>query len=130
MENLNVKIFDFTMILYGVASLLYGIHLYTKKENMGKSASLVTLVTAVAATAALIIRWIESYKLGIGRVPITNLYESLVFFAWSVVLFYLFIEIKYKTRMFGAFVLPIAFFTMLFANTVESSIQPLVPALQ
>jgi cytochrome c-type biogenesis protein CcsB len=130
MENLNVKIFDLTMILYGVASVLYGIHLYSKKENMGKSASLVTLVTAVAATAALIIRWIESYNLGIGRVPITNLYESLVFFAWSVILFYLFVEYKYKTRMFGAFVLPIAFFTMLFANTVESSIQPLVPALQ
>ena len=60
----------------------------------------------------------------------TNLYESLVFFAWSVNLFYLIVEWKYANRTFGAFVMPIAFFTMLFAIKNDSSIQPLVPALQ
>jgi cytochrome c-type biogenesis protein CcsB len=68
--------------------------------------------------------------MGIGRIPVTNLYESLVFFAWSVNLFYLFVEWKYKSRAFGAFVIPIAFLTMVFAFTNESGIQPLVPALQ
>jgi len=82
------------------------------------------------STAAIGVRWAESYKMGIGRIPVTNLYESLVFFAWAVNLFYLFVEWKYKNRTFGAFVLPIAFGTMLFAFTNESSIQPLVPALQ
>src|SRR3990172_12632216 len=76
------------------------------------------------------VRWAESYRMGIGRITVTNLYESLVFFAWSVNLFYLFVEGKYKNRTFGAFVIPIAFLTMLFAFTNESSIQPLVPALQ
>ena len=68
--------------------------------------------------------------MGIGRIPVTNLYESLVFFAWSVNLFYLVVERKYGSRTFGAFVMPIAFFTMLFAVTNDSTIQPLVPALQ
>jgi len=27
------------------------------------------------------VRWYESYQMGIGRIPVTNLYESLVFFA-------------------------------------------------
>jgi len=40
------------------------------------------------------------------------------------------VEWKYRSRTFGAFVIPIAFGTMLFAFTNESSIQPLVPALQ
>ncbi|MHB1013199.1 MAG: hypothetical protein ACYC37_09900 [Desulfobacteria bacterium] len=31
--------------------------------------------------AALGVRWVESDKMGIGRIPVTNLYESLVFFA-------------------------------------------------
>ncbi len=130
MDNLNVRFFDIAMVLYGLASVLYVFYLYAKKEGVGKLASVVTLVSGISATAALIIRWVESYKLGIGRIPITNLYESLVFFAWSIIFFYLFVEVKYRTRAFGAFVLPIAFFTMLFAGTVESSIQPLVPALQ
>jgi cytochrome c-type biogenesis protein CcsB len=68
--------------------------------------------------------------MGIGRIPVTNLYESLVFFAWSVNLFYLVVERKYRNRTFGAFVMPIAFFTMVFAVYNDSSIQPLVPALQ
>jgi cytochrome c-type biogenesis protein CcsB len=68
--------------------------------------------------------------MGIGRIPVTNLYESLVFFAWSVNLFYLIVERKYRNRTFGAFVMPIAFFTMVFAVYNDSSIQPLVPALQ
>ena len=68
--------------------------------------------------------------MGIGRIPVTNLYESLVFFAWSVNLFYLIVERKYANRTFGAFVMPIAFFTMVFAVYNDSSIQPLVPALQ
>ena len=45
----------------------------------------------------------------IGRVPLSNLYESLVFFTWSTVLIYLIVEFKYKTRAFGAFVMPVAF---------------------
>jgi len=48
--------------------------------------------------------------MGIGRIPVTNLYEALVFFAWSVNLFYLFVEWKYKSRAFGAFVIPIGGF--------------------
>ncbi len=130
MGQLNVKFFDLAMILYGIASVFYIIYLYTRKEGVGKLAFVVTVVSGVSSTAAIIIRWIESYKLGIGRIPITNLYESLVFFAWAVVVFYVFVELKYKNRTFGAFVMPIAFFTMLFATTTESSIEPLVPALQ
>jgi len=45
-------------------------------------------------------------------------------------LFYMAIERKYGSRTLGAFVMPIAFLTMLFAVTNDSSIQPLVPALQ
>ncbi|RMG58364.1 MAG: c-type cytochrome biogenesis protein CcsB [Deltaproteobacteria bacterium] len=130
MGTLNVKLFDLAMILYGVASLCYIVFLYAKKEGVGKVATLVTGASALSATAAFIARWVESYKLGIGRIPVTNLYESLVFFAWVVVIFYLLFEWRYKSRTFGAFVLPIAFFTMLFASTTESSITPLVPALQ
>jgi len=38
--------------------------------------------------------------------------------------------VEVRNRTFGAFVMPIAFFTMVFAVSNDSSIQPLVPALQ
>jgi cytochrome c-type biogenesis protein CcsB len=127
---LNVRLFDITTLLFGVASVNYVAALYGKKETMARIGTWICLAAAVVSTAALGVRWAESYKMGIGRIPVTNLYESLVFFAWSVNLFYLLVEWKYKSRTFGAFVIPIAFGTMLFALTNESSIQPLVPALQ
>jgi len=127
---LNVRLFDLTTLLFGVASVNYVAALYGKKDTLARIGTWICIAAAVVSTAALGVRWAESYKMGIGRIPVTNLYESLVFFAWAVNLFYLFVEWRYKNRTFGAFVMPIAFATMLFAFTNESSIQPLVPALQ
>jgi cytochrome c-type biogenesis protein CcsB len=126
----NVRLFDFTTLLFGVASVNYVAALYGKRETIARIGTWICIAAAVVSTAAIGVRWAESYKLGIGRIPVTNLYESLVFFAWSINLFYLLVEWKYRNRTLGAFVMPIAFGTMLFALTNESSIQPLVPALQ
>ena len=126
----NVRLFDFTTLLFGVASVNYVVALYGKRETIARIGTWICIAAAVVSTAAIGVRWAESYKMGIGRIPVTNLYESLVFFAWSVNLFYLLVEWKYRNRTLGAFVIPIAFGTMLFALTNESSIQPLVPALQ
>jgi len=126
----NVLLFNLTTVLYGVASILYLVSLYAKNEKIAEYGTWTCLLAAVTSTAALGLRWYESYQMGIGRIPVTNLYESLVFFAWAVNLFYLVIERRYGSRTFGAFIMPIAFFTMLFAVSNDSSIQPLVPALQ
>ncbi len=126
----NVILFNLTTVLFGVASALYLGALYAKNGKIAEFGTWTCLLAAVVSTAALGVRWYESYQMGIGRIPVTNLYESLVFFAWSVNLFYLIVERKYANRTFGAFVMPIAFFTMVFAVYNDSSIQPLVPALQ
>jgi cytochrome c-type biogenesis protein CcsB len=126
----NVLLFNLTTVLYGVASVLYLGALYAKNERIAVYGSRVCLLAAVVSTAALGVRWHESYRMGIGRIPVTNLYESLVFFAWSVNLFHLAIERKSGSRVLGGFVMPVAFFTMLFAVANDSTIQPLVPALQ
>ncbi|KRT73876.1 MAG: cytochrome c assembly protein [Deltaproteobacteria bacterium CSP1-8] len=130
MNTLNVHLFDLTTLLFGTASVNYVAYLYGKRETLARIGTWICLAAAVVSTVALGVRWAESYQMGIGRIPVTNLYESLVFFAWSVNLFYLLVEWKYKNRTFGAFVIPIAFATMLFALTSESGIHPLVPALQ
>jgi cytochrome c-type biogenesis protein CcsB len=125
-------LFTLATIAYLIAMVLYISYLAFRKEGIGKAASFVTYGGLVIQTIALAMRWIESYQMGIGRVPLSNLYESLVFFTWSTVLIYVFVEWKYKTRAFGAFVLPVAFLALAFINVagISSDIQPLVPALK
>lgn len=126
----NVILFNLTTVLFGVASGLYLGALYAKNGKIAAAGTWTCVLAAVVSTAALGLRWYESYRMGIGRIPVTNLYESLVFFAWAVNLFHLLVERKYGSRTFGAFVMPISFLTMLFAVKNDSTIQPLVPALQ
>ncbi|MEW6720953.1 MAG: c-type cytochrome biogenesis protein CcsB [Thermodesulfobacteriota bacterium] len=130
MNTINVQLFDLTTLLFGTATGSYVAALYGRKEFLARVGTWICMAAAVVSTAALGVRWIESYRMGIGRIPVTNLYESLVFFAWSINMIYLFVERKYESRSFGAFVVPIAFLTMAYAFTIESGIQPLVPALQ
>ncbi len=125
-------LFNLATLAYLVAMVLYISYLAFRKEGIGKIASIVTLTGWVIQTVALFLRWRESYQMDIGRVPLSNLYESLVFFTWSTVLIYLVVEYKYKTRAFGAFVLPVAFLALAFINVagISKDITPLVPALK
>ncbi len=124
--------FNFATIGYLAAMVSYISYLAFKKESIGKAGSFLTYAGLIIQTIALVLRWIESYRMGIGRVPLSNLYESLVFFTWSTVLIYVFVEWKYKTRVFGAFVLPVAFLALAFINVagISKDITPLVPALK
>jgi cytochrome c-type biogenesis protein CcsB len=90
-------------------------------------------VGVVGNFAGIIMRWIESYQMGIGHAPLSNMYESLVFFAGTIVVIYLVLERKSKNVIIGAFATPIAFLAMAYASmspNINDRIQPLVPALK
>jgi cytochrome c-type biogenesis protein CcsB len=118
---------------YGLAAFSYLASWVFKRPLLGKLASLTALIAVVGNTAGFIMRWVESYELGIGHAPLSNLYESLIFFSWTIAVIYLFIEQKYKNRVIGTFVTPLAFLAMAYASlspNISDRIQPLVPALQ
>ena len=126
------QLLGITTFTFLFASFLYIAALVFRAEKLGKVASGFTVVALFILTLGLGLRWIESYKLGIGHAPLTNMYESVVFFAWTIIIFYLGIEWKFKTRTIGAFALPIAFLAMAYASfaPLNRGINPLVPALQ
>ena len=127
------QLFGITTLCYLLASVLYIGLLVFRKESVGKAGLAVAGLGLLTQTAALILRWVESYRLGIGHAPLTNMYESLVFFAWATTLLYIVVEIKFKTRVVGAFVMPFALAAMAyasFARGINQEISPLVPALQ
>ncbi len=119
--------------VYGLAGVLYMISLIFKKEFPGKLASLVTMVAITGNITGIILRWIESYKLGFGHAPLSNLYESLTFFSLTIACLYIFIEIRYKNRTISTFSSALVFLTMAYASLspdISSHIQPLIPALK
>jgi len=126
------KIFSIITFLYGLALVLYVISWVFKKSFPGKLAVAATIAGATGNLAGIILRWIESYQMGIGHAPLSNLYESLIFFALTIALIQLFIDFKYKLRIIGVVSSPIPFLAMAYASLpkINDSIQPLIPALQ
>ncbi len=121
---------------YILAMIAYIAYLAFRKQPVGVAATTITILGFVAQTLAIILRWKEFADLsGMGfmrSAPLTNLYESLVFFVWCLILGYLIIEFKFKNRSFGAFITPIAGLALAFIDLtgVSKDIQPLVPALK
>ena len=119
--------------VYGLAGFCYLFAWVFKKQAVGKAATWVALIGLAGNIVGIGMRWAESYQLGFGHAPLSNLYESLVFFAATIVLIYLFIERKYSNRVIGAFVAPLAFLAMAYASlspNISDRIQPLIPALK
>ena len=119
--------------IYGLAAFLYITAWVFKKPSFGRLATWTAIIGVAGNTAGIIMRWIESYQMGIGHAPLSNLYESLVFFSWTIVVIYLVVEYRYGNRIIGAFVTPIAFLVMAYASLnphISDRIQPLLPALK
>lgn len=130
---INATILSYTTFVYFAAFLLYLLYMVMHKSVMGRLATYASLLGLIAQTVAIIMRWIESYRLGFGHAPLSNLYESLIFFAWTIMLLYLIVEWRTKNKTLGAFVTPLAFLAMAYASfspDINSHIQPLIPALK
>jgi cytochrome c-type biogenesis protein CcsB len=124
-------LFNVTTLAYMVSMLLFFTFLATRQKGIGLAGSLIAYFGFLVQTAALLLRWKESYAMGIGHAPLSNLYESVVFFTWTIILIYGILEFRYKYRVIGAFVVPFALLGMAWAQlSLNSGIEPLVPALQ
>ncbi len=128
--------YGISTIAYIIGMVAYIAYLSFKKSPIGIGATILTSVGFASHTVAFILRWKEFddiMQMGLLRsIPLTNLYESLVFFVWCIILVYLVIEFKYKNKSFGAFVTPIAGMALAFIDIsgVSKDIHPLIPALQ
>ncbi|MBI5049754.1 MAG: c-type cytochrome biogenesis protein CcsB [Nitrospirae bacterium] len=137
--------FTISGLSYLLAMVVYITYLAARKNAVGAAATTITVFGFVSQTIALLMRWGDSYNFWIETsppttlilsllrsAPLRNLYESLIFFVWCLILIHLIIEFRYKIRSLGAFVTPLAALTLVFIDVSGTSkeIQPLVPALQ
>jgi cytochrome c-type biogenesis protein CcsB len=119
--------------IYFFAAFVFLVSVIFYKKSMGRGGVIITVAGLILQTAAIIIRWINSYQLGIGHAPLSNFYESLIFFSWSIVCVYLIMRKRYQNSLFGVFSVFSAFLILAYASlsgNVNCTIQPLIPALQ
>lgn len=127
------QILGYTTFIYLAATFLYVALAIFRIDRLGLFATGVTIVGVLVNSIGIGLRWIESYEQGIGYIPLSNMYESLVFFAWSIAVVYLAIEYIYKTRYLGSYIVSFAFIAMAYASfstEFSKDIKPLLPALQ
>lgn len=122
-----------TTFIYLFSSMIYMIMFIFKIKKIGMLATGSIILGLLFNTAGIVMRWVESYKMGAGHAPLATMYESLVFFAWSIILLYLIVEFIYKNRVIGTFAVPFAFASMAYASISTQfgkEIAPILPVLQ
>jgi cytochrome c-type biogenesis protein CcsB len=122
---LSIRLFQAALALYGLGTAGYLAFLATQREAAARLARLATGAGALAHAGFFLARWAAS-----GYFPITNLFESLNFFAFTIVLAFLGLQIRFPATVVGAIVMPVAFLLTAFSLALDASVAPLVPALQ
>jgi cytochrome c-type biogenesis protein CcsB len=131
--DLSSKILGVVTLLYVCLFFLHLLHFATKKEKVLKAVWLLLYVTFGLHSIGLAARWVESYSLGYGHAPLSNYYESLIFFAWCIALILIVMRKKLNApiiTMCGALAALFFIGYASLAPSVDRRIEPLIPALQ
>jgi cytochrome c-type biogenesis protein CcsB len=121
------------MAIYLISSLGYLIFATFQNKRVGTVSTALLTFGLLLHSVGLAFRWVETHRTGYGYVPLSNMYESLIFFSWTIALVYLILEFKYQQKIIGVFVTPFAFLAIALTSIipgVDTKITPLVPALQ
>ncbi len=121
---------NFSLAVYFLGFLGYLVSVMFRKQGAGRAGDLLVLAGLILQTVAIGLRWVESYRLDIGHAPFSNLYESMVFFAWTIALVHLLSTRKLDNRVVGVFVMPLVCTALASTSLMDREVRPLVPALQ
>ena len=122
MGSININI---TLVAFVIVSITYVIKEVWRPEVLRRGAVALFVAAFLLNSILVVNRWVEA-----GHAPFSNLYESLVFYAWSVGFAYLVLEYLYGLRIVGALSAVMIMLLLLYASTTDETIKPLMPALQ
>lgn len=121
----------FALYGYGLAFILYISSMVFSKDNLIKAGTIASYASVLANFLGFCLRWYESYDKGIGHIPLSNLYESLIFFAMVIAALYLYLEKRYQKHIVSMVCSFFCLLCMLYASfKAVDTIRPLLPALK
>ena len=118
-------LFNATLFIYLIASILYLVAMIGKKPEVGKIARWVLVAGVVLHAASFGVRHSTA-----GGTPVTTLHESLSFFAWCLVLLYLLLDLRFRLSVMGAFAAPLSFLLMVGSALSPDMVVQLNPMLR
>ncbi len=123
--KVDILFFEGSMSLYFVASLIAVVYAFKGEKLLSRTFLILVVLAFILHTLSIVTRLSAASHL-----PVTNLYEATSFFAWCIVLLFLFIEYRYRIGILGSFILPLVFMLMLSSSALPKEIKPLSPLLQ
>lgn len=132
---MSYQIIAIAGFIYMLSLPVYIVYILTKSKKIGYAATGILTAGLVIHIIGFIQRFKEMYEINkslLRSIPLTNLYESLVFFVLCFVAGYLLIEWRYKKKSLGVLVSIIAGITISLTELlgVSKEVQPLIPALK
>lgn len=113
--------FHIALGFYLLGTLSYLAYLLKQSAPGGKVISDIAFVGTVLGfvfhTATFFTRMTAA-----GYLPISSLFESILFFSWAVIFALLFLEYKYGTRVLGSFLLPVVLIFLLAASALPQEL--------
>lgn len=96
-----------------------------QSNSIGRYGTLLAWFGVVVLAFAIVTR-----SAAAGRGPFSNMYDFSIAFGWGILFVYVVIDSRYRLRPLGLVLLPVSIGLMLYAASLPSDIEPLVPALQ
>jgi cytochrome c-type biogenesis protein CcsB len=123
------SLINISFLIFIISSFIYAIYNFISsergKKGFGYAGTAAMLLGMILMTGAILLRWRDA-----GRPPFSNMYESLILFAWSIAFIYLILESIFKIRVAGVLAAILTVVSIAAASFFDSSIEALMPALQ
>lgn len=121
---MHIILLKATAFFYLAGAAMYLGYIVTIRERAARLGRMFLLIGVILHAVGFAGRYAAA-----GYTPVTNLFESLSFFALAIVAAFLVTEIRYNLRILGSFVAPLGFVFSIFAAFLPGEVAGLAPAL-
>lgn len=110
---------------YFLATIFYFISLFFKGRFIIALARFFTFCGIIILSVYIGMRWQAA-----GRPPLSNMFESLVIFAWAIAIAFIFVDLKYRIKSVAILSALLSLLALGYASLLDKEIAPLLPALK
>lgn len=117
--------FNIALIMYLIAAISYLTAFIVKMKIARPGARIAAWTGVIAHTAAIVMRTLDA-----GRLPLANLYEYGLLFAWGVMLGFLILELRREIKGLDVAASLLGLLILCFISMLSREVSPLMPALR
>ncbi|MDO8663117.1 MAG: cytochrome c biogenesis protein CcsA [Candidatus Omnitrophota bacterium] len=122
---MNSTYLNIAFVMYFLATVFYCVGLFFRNKFLPLLGRVFILSGVLSLTLYAAMRWQVA-----GRPPLSNMFESLVIFAWAIGLVLLFIDLRYKIKSVSGLTALLGLLSLGYASFLDKELTPLLPALK